>query len=188
MVPIGKLRELIYNHFHESESCSEYFFDYTHSDEYAAYYTAMYLLQDSTEALVLHRAKGFNPNELLAYIEIWGVLQAIIIQQDSIKTLYKILTKNKISISRESHWKKIRDFRNLCGGHPVDKGKPGKHERSFMGRGFGSYDNLLIEVWNEATGKTEFREIKFGILIDNYVSEAIKHLQNIVDILPNKWP
>ena len=188
MKKIEQLREKIYDHFHGSTSCANYFFDGSHSDEYATYYTTMYLLQDSIEGLSEHRNKGFNTNELLAYIEIWGVLQAVIIQQDSIKTLYEVLTQNKISIPQNSNWKEIRTFRNLCGGHPVDKGRPGKRERAFMGRGFGTYDNLLIEVWNEAKGKTEFREIDLGKLIDEYAAEAVKYLQDIITILPTKWP
>ena len=189
MKKIEQLRGKIYNHFHNSTSCANYFLDDSHSDDYAAYYTAMYLLQDSTEGLSVHRIKGFNTNPLLAYIEIWGVLQAVIIQQDSIKTLYEILTQNEISIPQNSSWKKVRSLRNLCGGHPVGKKGPlGKQERAFMGRCPSTYDKLSIEVWSEAKRKTEFREINLGKLIDEYAAEAANYLQDIIAVLPTKWP
>ena len=109
---IGDKREKIYKLFHSSNSCAKYFFDKTNEDEYAAYYTAMYLLQDSTESLWRHREEGFNNDELLAYIEIWGVLQAIIIQQYSIETIYKILTGKELNVPQGTKWFKIRKIRN----------------------------------------------------------------------------
>ena len=191
MKRIGKIREEIYNHFHNSESCERYFFDKTHGDEYAQYYTAMYLLQDSTEGLCKHREKGFSNDPSLAYIEVVGVLQAIIIQQDSIETIIKTLGQIEIAIPEESKWKEIRNLRNLCAGHPVNKGEKIRQvdtERSFMGRDFGGYDELRIEVWNKEEGKTEFRNIKLGQLIDDYAEEAANHLTMTVNLLPSKWP
>lgn len=185
---ISDLRDHIYNYFQRSNSCRNYFFAKAHADDYAAYYTAMYLLQDSTEGLLMHRKKGFSKNPLLAYIEIWGVLQAIIIQQDAISTLYEALIKASPIIPAGSKWKIIRDFRNLCGGHPVNKGKDGNRERAFMGRAFGNYKKVKIEVWNQKKKKTEFREIELVNLIDEYSAEAANLLQDIVSLLPIKWP
>ena len=165
MIKICDQREKIYELFHGSNSCAKYFFDKTHEDEYAAYYTAMYLLQDSTESLLKHRERGFNADELLAYIEIWGVLQAIIIQQDAIETIYKELTGIELDVPQGTKWMEIRNVRNLYSGHPVNKGKQKDKkrekniERSFMGRNFGGYDELTVEVWNKKKGKTEFRNI-----------------------------
>ena len=93
MNKIEEHRREIYNHFHSSQSCVSYFFYKANKDEFAAYYTAMYLLQDSTAGLGKHREKGFSPDPFLKYIEIWGVLQAIIIQQDSINKLFEIFKK-----------------------------------------------------------------------------------------------
>lgn len=191
---IGDKREKIYELFHSSNSCAKYFFDKTNEDEYAAYYTAMYLLQDSTESLWRHREEGFNNDELLAYIEIWGVLQAIIIQQDSIETIYKILTGKELKVPQGTKWFKIRNIRNLYSGHPVNRGekkdkKQEKNiERSFMGRNFGGYDELTVEVWNKKISKTEFRNIELGKIIDEYTLEASSYLQKIINIFPSKWP
>ena len=191
---IDDQREKIYNFFQSSKSCAKYFFDKTNKDKYAAYYTAMYLLQDSTESLWRHREEGFNNDELLAYIEIWGVLQAIIIQQYSIETIYQILTGKELNVPQGTKWFKIRNIRNLYSGHPVNKGenkdknKEKNIERSFMGRNFGGYDELTVEVWNKKIGKTEFRSIELGKTIDEYTLEASSYLQKIINIFPSKWP
>jgi len=185
---ISELREQISNHFQTSRSCKKYFSASSHRDELAAYYTAKYLLQDSTEGLWKHRKRGFNNDPLLAYIEIWGVLQAIIIQQDAIAVLYETFIKASPIIPTGSKWKVIRDFRNLCSGHPVNKGKEGKKERAFMGRSFGNYKKIKIEVWNQKKKKTEIREIELAKLIDEYSAEAANLLHDIVSLLPIKWP
>jgi len=191
---IDDQREKIYNLIQSSKSCAKYFFDKTNEDKYAAYYTAMYLLQDSTESLWRHREEGFNNDELLAYIEIWGVLQAIIIQQCSIETIYKILTGKELNVPQGTKWFKIRNIRNLYSGHPVNKGekkdkkKEKNIERSFMGRNFGGYDELTVEVWNKKIGETEFRSIELGKIIDEYTREAGSYLQKIINIFPSKWP
>ena len=192
MERIIELREKTYDLFHGSKSCEKYFFDYAHADEYAAYYTAMYLLQDSTESLWRHRKVGFNKDSLLGYIEIWGVLQAIIIQQDSIETIYRVLNGKDLKVSQGTKWFEARNIRNLYSGHPINKGekkdKKKNIERSFMGRDFGGYDVLMVEVWNKKKNKTEFRDIKLGKLIDDYALEAGSYLQEIIDAFPIKWP
>lgn len=186
---ISELREQISNLFQASQSCAKYFSATSHSDELAAYYTANYLLQDSTEGLWRHREKGFSSDSLLAYIEIWGILQAIIIQQDSITMLYETLIKASPIFPPGPKWKEIRDFRNLCGGHPVSKGKKeGSKERAFMGRSFGDYNEVKIEVWNEKKKKREFKKIRLGKLIDDYSNEAANLMRDIVNLMPNKWP
>jgi len=52
----------------------------------------MYLLQDTSESLYVHRIKGFANDPHEAYIEFWGVMQAIFIQQDAISELYEAVT------------------------------------------------------------------------------------------------
>jgi len=189
MNKIEELRKEIRNHFESSQRCRSYFLNKANQDEYAAYYTAMYLLQDSTEGLAQHREKGFSPDPFLAYIELWGVLQAIIIQQDSIKTLFEIFMGTSAVIPEDSKWTEIKHFRNQCSGHPVDQGyEEGSKKRTFMGRRFGGYNGLMIEVYDENTKKVKHESIRFGELIDDYVLEAVGWLHKIILVLPDKWP
>ncbi|MFT3741458.1 MAG: hypothetical protein QM752_02095 [Gammaproteobacteria bacterium] len=121
MMKILEIRQKIYNHFHASKGCSEYFFSSERADDYATYYTSMYLLQDTSEALLTHMECGFTKS-LVSYIEFWGIMQAIIIQQDCIKNLYEIIKGSGLWKSPKKSWWKIRNLRNMCAGHPIDQG------------------------------------------------------------------
>lgn len=187
MEQIGELRQKIYDHFMRSNSCKKYFLAVARRDELASYYTAIYLLQDSTEGLLRHRKIGFNTEPLLAYIEMLGILQAIIIQQDSIEMLYKIFTGK--DICKGQFWEKIRNIRILCAGHPVNKGEVRKSadvERSFIARSFVGYNQISIETWNKNKRSVQHRKIKLGNIIDSYTQEAVEHLNQILTVLSAK--
>jgi hypothetical protein len=99
MKKIAEIREKIYNYFHSSDACHNFFFSDAQEERYAAYYTSMYLLQDTTESLMVHRHKGFSTDPFEAYIEFWDVMQAIIIQQDSICELHLAIKTAKLDWS-----------------------------------------------------------------------------------------
>lgn len=186
---ISECRSRIYDHFHGSKTCQIHFFDDTHADDYAAYYTAMYQLQDSTDALFVHRAHGFSPDSQLAYIELLGIMQAIIIQQDSIKKLYELLTGSEFP-KFSGKWKDIRDLRVLCSGHPVDKGESRGQpaERTFAGRKFGCYKQISLEAYRENIHQIQHPKFELGALIDSYVAEALNFLDSAEDAMKNTWP
>lgn len=182
---ISEKRTRIYDHFDNSVSCQKYFFAQSRSDLYTKYYTAMYLIQDTTEGLTSHINRGFNNDPQLAYIEMWGVMQAITIQQDSISTLYRIVTNNTLTPRKNSNWIKIRRLRNQCSGHPLDQN--GRY-RSFFGREKISYENLRYERKDKRQPEPEFININYAQLISDYANEATSFLNTIVETLGRRWP
>ena len=54
------------------------------------------------------------------YLIIWGVLQAIVIQQDSIKNLYKIFSLKSLGFKNYPTTMALRELRNATGGHPTE--------------------------------------------------------------------
>ena len=192
MNKILTIREKIYNYFHSNKKCQKYFFSPERSKEYSIYYTSMYQIQDTAEALMEHRKKGFTRPSLIAYIEFWGLMQAIIIQQDSIKQLYKLFTFKSLKIDRNSQWKNIRELRNLCAGHPINKSKDSDNKdippkRTFMGRNFGDYNCMIYEQFDESTGQFTHPKIFLGKIIDQYEIEAESILQNTLETLAIKF-
>lgn len=180
MCIVGKASLKIYDFFHSSKECQEFFFRPENEERYSAYYISMYLIQDTNEAMLAHRERGFSPDPLIAYIEFWGIMQAIIIQQDSISELYYCVTENKHSTEKLENWQKIRRLRNVCAGHPARKDRP-KGEpltRTFMGRGFGNYSEFAYEKW-EYPDKTTHPRVKLSELISSYEHEAEKELHCI---------
>lgn len=199
MKQIAEIREKIYNHSHSSNPCQKFFFGGAQEERFAAYYTSMYLLQDTTESLMVHRQKGFSTDPFEAYIEFWGVMQAIIIQQDSICELYWAIKNAKLDWSNLTSWKKLRNLRNICAGHPAKKDHPKQSPltRTFMGRSFGNYSSFHYEQWHKPNSLSQpnsimdhitHPEVELGKLIDDYAREAKDKLMEILQYLKKQWP
>lgn len=186
---IADRRQEIYDYFHGNAACQQYFFDTAHEEQYVAYYNSMYLLQDSTESLWQHRNKGFSGDPLLAYIEFWGVMQAVIIQQDSISEIFEVITGNKFNAKFQGAWCQLRALRHVCAGHPVKKDRPKSAplSRTFMGRSFGTYESITYECWERSVG-TNHRKVKLGSLLESYAAEATEKLSEIMVSMCARWP
>jgi hypothetical protein len=190
MLQISDRRDEIYNYFHQNSQCQNFFIYGAHEDRYAAYYTSMNLLQDTTESLIAHRERGFSSDPLIAYIEFWGVMQAIIIQQDSIKELYEAITGISLKTKELLHWQELRELRNICAGHPAKKDRPKNSpiSRTFMGRNCGNYTAITYEQWEGACGYPSHPTVPLGAMIDAYAIEAETKLTEILDSMKQQWP
>jgi hypothetical protein len=191
MEAVAVRRSEIYDHFHSNVACQKYFFDAAHEEEYVAYYNSMYLLSDATESLWQHRERGFSSDPLLAYLEFWGVMQAAIIQQDSIAEIYNVMIGAVLNARAKNlqFWLEVREFRNVCAGHPAKKDKPRNTPltRTFMGRNFDNYDIITYEQWQHGAGTTHPR-VRLGALLDAYAVEAEAELAGVLAAMKNRWP
>lgn len=186
---VARRREEIYDYFHANQACQKYFFDSAHEDEYVAYYNSMYLLHDSTESLSWHRTQGFANDPLQAYLEFWGLMQAVIIQQDSIAEIFEVITGNELDSKTFLSWSEIRNLRNVCAGHPAKRDRPIRLPltRSFMGRGFVGYESFKYERWERGVGTT-YPDVKLAALLDAYAVEAEAKLMEILNAMRTRWP
>ena len=190
MDQILEVRSNIYDQFHGSNAGQEYFFKADHAEAYAAYYTAMYLIQDTGELVLSHMKRGFSADPWLAYFEFWGVMQAIVIQQDAIKELYEAVIGSKLQIAKQSDWWKIGDVRNLCAGHPAKRtnGVPAT-QRTFMGRHFGHYNQIQYELWDaRAPKQPSHPAFNLSAMIKAYDTEGAQTLKTVLCALATKWP
>ena len=187
MKAVALLRDQIYDYFQASPACQRHFHDAVHEDEYVQYYNSMYLLQDSTESLLSHREHGFSLNAYLAYLEFWGLMQALIIQQDAIQELHKVISGKQLDTKGLESWSEVRRLRNICAGHPAKKDRPKPVVRSFMGRNFGGYDAMTYELWKKGAGTTH-PKVALGALIDAYAGEAGAQLAAVLAKMKNRWP
>jgi hypothetical protein len=156
----------------------------------AAGYTSMYLIADTAESIWTHRKLDFSSDPFASYLEFWGVMQAIVIQQDAICELYNAVVSSSLPIiPKASAWKQLRDLRTQCAGHPANRsrGVP-KPQRSFMGRMRRTYANVTYEMWDAHTRKTTHPSVNLGKLIDSYDIEASQTLGVILQTMKFKWP
>lgn len=187
MERVLKARSDIYDHFQRS-AVRDHFLNVGNEDAFAQYDVAMCLIQDTAEGIWAHREKGFSHDPLVAYIEFWGVMQAVAIQQDALGQLQLSLMGEK-SGSTGPAWDDIRRLRNIAAGHPAKKsvGELGPL-RSFMGRQTKTYQHITYELWDAASQKTTFPVVNLGQLIDAYDREASYRLETILLHMRQVWP
>ncbi len=75
---------------------------------------------DTALALKSYRNSGLGKTFASQYLRLFGVLQSIYIQQDSIHTLWNDTIGAWNTPPSNSGWIKIRDLRNIIGGHPAE--------------------------------------------------------------------
>jgi hypothetical protein len=181
------LRRQVYDHSHASTIREDLFLLPGNRDRFAQYETAMLLIQDTGEALWTHRECDFSPSAMAAYIEVWGVMQAVVIQQDALLELAAALEAPKPVPG--AAWRAIRDLRNQLVGHPSNKRSLTKTPlRAFMGREPKSYRHLTYELWDAGADRTTFPRVDLGQLLDAYESEAADHLATSLAHMRQAWP
>lgn len=181
------LRQDVYDHFHASAIREDLFLLPGNRDRFAQYEAAMLLMQDTIEGLWTHRRRDFSASSMVAYIEVWGVMQAVFIQQDALLELAAALGADRPQTGPA--WDAVRDLRNLLVGHPVNKRSPTRTPlRAFMGRQPKSYRELTYELWDAAADRTTFPRVDLGQMLDAYESEAASHLAAVLVHMRQTWP
>jgi hypothetical protein len=160
----------------------------TNEDAFAAYYTSMYLIQDTSESVSIHMANDFSTDPFKAYIEFWGVMQALVIQQDAICEIHDAVLGRQPAVQKPSPWFELRDLRNRCAGHPANKASSGSTVRSFMGRNFGDYDKLTYEQYDAGSKTTTHPKVKLRKLIHDYDAQAGAILADVFAEMKRKCP
>lgn len=153
-------------------------------------YNSKNLIQDTSESIAAHMLKGFSPDPLIAYLEFWGIMQALIIQQDAISELSKSLIGSDPQIPLGSAWSEIRNLRNICAGHPAKKTgkKTDPHYRTFMGRNFGNYDSLTYELFDSTKQTSTHPKVNLRKMIGEYDVQASGYLNAAFNELKKSCP
>ena len=66
------------------------------------------------------------------YLRVYGLLQAIFLQQDAIRCLHDQFVG--ASLEPQLNWKEIRELRNLSSGHPLEKSDRSGTRRTMISR------------------------------------------------------
>lgn len=188
MQMVSKARQNIADHAHPSSNFLEAFIKY--HDRYAAFYTSKYLIQDTEEAISTICEFGFSKDCFRAYIEFWGIFQALIIQQDAIRQIHKAVREQDMhSPDADSAWCEIRHLRNELAGHPAAQGHSSSFKRTFMARNFGSLDAIRYEQFQcSSSSYPTHPTINMRTLIERYDVEASAALGLVFDHMRKNWP
>lgn len=171
MKAVLEVREKIYNHIQNCSHCQWH--DRASHDEFISYCVAKDTIQDTAEALSAHRSEGFSDDIYKRYIEYYGILQAVYMQQDAIKVLHNLFLGKDPGNSDKDNWNQLRDLRNDTVGHPVER-------RNFLNRLFIGYDRVKYHWWPKGKHSPKFSDVNLAKLIDGYEQEAESVLGTIL--------
>ena len=93
-------------------------------DKWNGICAAVDCLEDTQEAINQYVDFPFPSSYGGRYLYIYGLLQALFVQQNALMATYKILLNKKLEFNDKNYpeLKRIRDIRNDCIGHPTGRG------------------------------------------------------------------
>ena len=152
---------------------------------------AMDVLEDTCLALQNYERDGLSSDEGEKYLRLYGLLQAICVQQDSIRHLYDIFTERPLKNTPNSAWEHLREVRHKTAGHPIEtfRGKI----NCFLSRQSIQDDKFTIVIWEtteDDTAPTRLRsqEVALRELYEKYKTEATEHLRTTHAAEVLRWP
>lgn len=170
----------------------KYFKD--HLDDWNILCSAMDVIGDTTLAIQNFLEEDMGDDGGENYLKLYGLLQAVFLQQDAIKFLYNTIKKSFDKKEKLEKWDDLpfeqsnilRNYRNLSAGHPVECNtfESGMIKRSFISRTSISSDGFDLLVWDEKTKEKDSpRHVNLKPLISSYISEAKRILADLENFL-----
>ena len=144
---------------------------------------AMDVLDDTCMALENYERAGLGSENGEQYIRLYGSLQGIFLQQDSIRRLYEAFTENQLNPSSDSAWVAIRDLRNLTVGHPIERTNGHGVRRCSISRVMINTHGFQLRVWDKQKNVAKIETVDLRSLYERYKSEGITYLKDICQAL-----
>lgn len=158
-----------------------------HPDEWSGICAAMDILDDTCLAIEDYESHGIGNSDNEKYLRLYGLLQGVFLQQDSIRYLYKDFVGTSLAPTPDSAWAEIRDLRNLTVGHPIEKKNGQGITRCFISRVTIRSNGFQLIVWNKERNVNEIKSVDLRSLHERYKSEAVTFLESICKTLAATW-
>jgi len=186
-----EIREIINRN--GGEFYDEYFKN--HLDDWNVLCASMDTIVDTTLAIDYFKETGIGQDDGEKYLRLYGLLQAVYMQQDAIKFLFQIIKKcfdekNELrdwNVYQKENWNELRRYRNLSVGHPIENKtfERGKTKRGFISRLSISSDEFQLLIYDAETSGEQFQDVQSKDLIKLYLSEAKEILEYVENFLRN---
>lgn len=158
-----------------------------HPDEWNGICAAMDILDDTCLAIEDYESHGIGNSDSEKHLRLYGLLQGVFLQQDSIRYLHKAFVGTSLAPTHDSAWAEIRDLRNLTVGHPIEKKNGQGITRCFISRVTIRSDGFQLIVWNKERNVDEIKSVDLRSLHERYKSEAVTFLESICKTLAATW-
>jgi hypothetical protein len=157
---VVKLRDLLNN----SSIYNRYF--KSKPEEWNALCVTIDTLEDTYLALEHYESFGLGDEIGEKYLKLYGLLQAVVMHQDSIRRLYQTFLGHDFQPDPDSAWMKIRD---LCSSIKC----------CFISRFDLESNKIRLWIWDKDKGKDEIEKVDLKNLFELYKSEATSYLNEI---------
>lgn len=143
--------------------------------------SALDVIGDTELALQEYRTASGEYGKGLTYILVYGVLQALFLQQDAVTHLAESLG---LKIERPEELNEVRNLRNEASGHPTRKDlKRGRKSFHWISRGSLTRQGFqLMSMYSDADGYV-FKNINLVNLIEIQATAVINLLSKVLDRL-----
>jgi len=183
-----KIREIINRN--GGEFYEKYF--QNHINDWNILCTSMDIIGDTTLAIHDFKKVGISQDDGEKYLRLYGLLQAVYLQQDAIKFLFEVIKKcfdnNKIKPwddYKKDKWTVLRNYRNLTSGHPIANNtfEKGKIKRVMVSRVTISSVGFQLLIHDTQASGLQFQNVNLENLIESYLSEAVIILSDVEGFL-----
>jgi hypothetical protein len=123
-------------------------------------------LEDTYLALEHYETFGLGDEIGEKYLKLYGLLQAVVMHQDSICRLYQTFLGHDLQPDSGSAWMKIRDLSNSI-------------KRCFISRFDLQSNKIRLWIWDKDKGIDEIEKVDLKNLFELYKSEAASYLNEI---------
>lgn len=150
--------------------------------------SALDVLEDTDLAIESYLTKGIGNSDGEKYLRLYGLLQAVYLQQDAITALKEVVSilvpSKKMQKHETQYWEKLRSYRNLCIGHPVECKSYEKEEinRAFISRVTISDRGFQLLRNRDKKNDTCIEDVDIKQLIFAYREEAKNMLNDLARI------
>lgn len=143
--------------------------------EYFVWCSCLDELEDTMLAIEDYLQNGIGIRDGEKYLKIYGLLQAIIIQQDVIKELFSL---NNSCCNFQDGFKEIRHLRVCIAGHPVNSQRG--ELVHFISRASITDKVFDIMSYNKQNKRDTSTEINYYSLVENYLDELKNKLSELL--------
>lgn len=116
----------------------------------------------------------FKSRDTVGYIEIYGLLQALFLQQDAVRHIANIFS---FEISKLPELAKVREIRNDAIGHPMNRSNHKSFH--FISRSSVSKKGFDLRSHDGDTGENSYRRIDLEMVLEDQRANINKQLESI---------
>jgi hypothetical protein len=140
--------------------------------------SAFYAIEDSQYVI-----EDYKKNEYMttkkSYLNLYGLLQGLFVQQDAFKTLFKLCINEKFDLLSISALQEIREIRNNTVGHPTNN----KNEYYLIIQtSLNKYGYTLLGHLKDGTTKSQ--NVSIYELLQKQENEIFKLMHQFISLLP----